>query len=290
MFAVALAALTITPSQPPAKHEEQNPLFKNLLETGITIGDAKVKFPAPLLVDGLSAAKQTEIIKSLIAADYDYSEFTRDSITARHMLKIGDVKPADPKMPGRAVNVYFIVHADFKVLEDDKFLDKLTGNNKGGAAKTVPLTDADLKKRNIALPNAKVKNEGYGHVEFDFLDKVRLKATGHAIWSRNSESVVAAAEIDPRFQDDKEFPNEWRSMTRSDGEMKLGPAHPWTGAGMYLKVTKLQEPAGALFVEQHIIFSEPTLWFDGANLLRSKLPIAIQESVRTMRREFQNAK
>ena len=55
---------------------------------------------------------------------------------------------------------------------------------------------------------------------------------------------------------------------------------------MYFKITKLAEPAGALFVEQHIVFAEPTGWFDGNNLLRSKLPIAVQDNVRTMRKEF----
>ena len=67
---------------------------------------------------------------------------------------------------------------------------------------------------------------------------------------------------------------------------KLDEAHPWDGAAFYLKITKLAEPAGALFVEEHVVFAEPTGWFDGANLLRSKLPLVIQNNVRTMRREW----
>ena len=59
------------------------------------------------------------------------------------------------------------------------------------------------------------------------------------------------------------------------------------GAGMYFKITKLAAPEGALFIEQHVMFAEPAGWFGGANLLRSKLPIAVQDNVRTMRREFQ---
>ena len=50
------------------------------------------------------------------------------------------------------------------------------------------------------------------------------------------------------------------------------------------------EPTGALFVEQHIIFAEPTGWFDGANLLRSKLPNVVQNAVRTTRREWAKAR
>jgi hypothetical protein len=53
-----------------------------------------------------------------------------------------------------------------------------------------------------------------------------------------------------------------------------------------MKVTRLAEPVGALFVEQHVVFAEPAGWFDGANLLRPKLPLVIQGKVRAMRREW----
>ena len=48
----------------------------------------------------------------------------------------------------------------------------------------------------------------------------------------------------------------------------------------------LAEPKGALFVEGHVVFAEPVKWFDGANLLRSKLPPVIQGQVRSFRREL----
>jgi hypothetical protein len=290
MYSTILAALLAAPAQPPAPPEDPNPLYKSLLDTGVTVGAGKVKLPAPTMPDGLSGAKQTEIIKGLIAGQYDYDEFTRKAVVAPQVLKIGDTKPADPTAPGRTVDVWFVAHGDFKLLEDDKFLEKLTGTNKGGGGKTVPLTPADLAKRTITIPKANQNREAYGHVEFDFLEKVRLEATGHAMWSRNAESAVAAAEIDPRFLNDAEFPNRWRSITKEAGAVKVGEPHPWTGAAVYLKVTKLQEPAGALFIEQHIIYSEPAGWFGGANLLGSKLPIAVQDNVRTIRREFQKGK
>ncbi|MBP3955924.1 hypothetical protein J8F10_11570 [Gemmata sp. G18] len=289
MNAILLAALALAPAQPAAdKHDEQNPLFKRLMDPGLDVGpNAKAKFPAPTMADGLTAAKQKEIIKSVIGTDYSYDEFVRDSVVAPQILKIGDLESGDKAAPARAVDVWFVVYGDFKQLEDDKFLDKLVGAGKtSGGGKGGPLAPADLAKRKIEIKKGDEKREGYGTVEFDFLEKVRLTATGHAMWSRNGESVVAAAEIDPRFRDDKEFPNQWRSITKAGGQTKVGDANPWGGAAVYLKVTKLAEPAGALFVEQHIVFAEPTGWFDGANLLRSKLPIAVQDNVRTMRKQF----
>jgi hypothetical protein len=287
MHTLALAAALIAPAQPPAKHEDANPLYKSLTGTGLAVGGNSHKFPAPTMPDGLTAEQQTAAIKKLIDGDYEFENFTRNSVVGPNVTKIRDLVVGDKKTSARAVDVWFVLHGDFKKLDDDKFLDKVVGNNKGAGGKGGELKAADLMKRKIAVPDG--KNEGYGFVEFDFLDKVRLKATGHAYWSRGAESVVAAAEIDPRFANDTEFPNEWRALT-NDGGVKVGNPNVWAGAGMYLKITKLKEPAGALFVEQHVIFDEPPGWFGGENLLRSKLPIAVQKSVRDMRGEFAKAK
>src|SRR5205814_1186239 len=94
-----------------------------------------------------------------------------------------------------------------------------------------------------------------------------------------------------RFGDDPEFPNRWRPISRDDdGKPVLGEAHPYGGAGAYIKITRLAEPAGALFVEYHLVFTEPKGWFGGANLLRSKVPILTQSEVRAFRRELGKAK
>src|SRR5262245_41234649 len=285
MYALLLASLALPTAQPPAGHEANNPLYKSLLETGLPVGGKdKVTFPTPSMPDGLDGAKQKAIIQSLIGTDYDYNEFIRNSVVAPQLMKIRDIKGGDPKAPVRGVGVWFVVHGDFKRLDDEKFLDQLVNAGKS-EGKGKSLTKEDLAKRKITLKDE--KHEGYGHIEFDFLEKVRLSATGHVFWTKNNESVVVAAEISPAFQDDAEFPNRWRSITKDGGQVKVGPPNPWHGAAMYLKITKLADPAGALFIEQHIIFVEPQGWFDGANLLRSKLPPAVQMNVRNMRKEFQ---
>ncbi len=69
------------------------------------------------------------------------------------------------------------------------------------------------------------------------------------------------------------------------GKPQVGQPQPYSGAGFYAKVTRLKEPEGALFVEYHQVFQEPKAWFGGANLLRSKLPLLAQDSVRDFRRK-----
>ncbi|MCE9563606.1 MAG: hypothetical protein K8U57_16310 [Planctomycetes bacterium] len=284
MFTFIVLATTLGAPPEPATHEANNPLFKSLLETGFAVGPKdKVKLPAPTMPDGLDAAKQKATIEALIKDDYRYDLFTENSVVARELIKIRDLKGGDAKSPPRAVDVWFLAYGDIKALDDDKFLERLMNTGRGnGQAKA--LNAADLQKRKIVI--ADPKKEGFGQMEFDFLDKVHLKATGRTMWTRNADSVVVAGEIDPRFADDKDFPNQWQSITKGGEAPKLGPATLWAGAVFYLKITKLAEPAGALFCEQHVIFVEPEGWFDGANLLRSKLPTAVQISVRNMRKEW----
>lgn len=284
LFLLAAAA-----GQPPAaaSHESANPLYKSLTETGLDVGgDARAKFPAPTMPDGLDGAKQKAIITAVLGPSPSYEDFTRNSNVAPQVIKFRDVKPSDPKAPARGVDVWFVAYGDLKALDDEKFLERLVNAGKGeGKAKT--LTNADLAKRGITVADA--KKEGYGHVEFPFLEKVQIKATGRAVWTNTGQSVLVAAEIDPRFKGDAEFPNQWQSIIKEAGQTKLGPSSQWAGAGFYLKITKLAEPAGALFIEQHIVFAEPTGWFDGANLLGSKLPLVIQHNIRTMRKEWASA-
>lgn len=285
MLPLLLALSTLSPAQLPS-HESANPLYKELLDPGLLVGpDLRAKLPPPSMPDGLDAAKQTAVVRQLIGNDYSYDEFTRKSVVAPQLIRIRDVQPSDPKAPARGVDVYFVAHGDFAALDDDKFRDRLLEVGRGeGRGQT--LTRDQLAKRKIVLTAEQEKHESYGFVEFDFLEKVRLRATGRAVWSKNEQSMVAAGVIDPRFQGDPDFPNDWRSITRGAGGAKVGPAQPWSGAAFYLKVTKLAQPAGAVFLEQHVVFAEPTGWFEGANLLRSKLPPVVQNNVRNMRKEW----
>jgi hypothetical protein len=279
--------LAVSLAQPPAGHEAANPLFKQLLDPGLAVGgDFKAKLPPPTMPDGLDAARQKAVVQGVIGNDFQYAEFVRNSVVAPQVLKLRDVTPSDPAAPARGTDVWFVMHGDFAKLDDDKFVERLANAGRG-EGKSRELTSDELAKRKIPAPDP--KKERFGQIEFDFLERVRLKATGRTAWSKTPESVVVAGEIDPRFRGDPEFPNQWQSLTKDSGRQKVGPATPWGGAAFYLKVTKLAEPAGAMFVEQHVVFAEPTGWFGGENLLRSKLPPVVQNNVRTMRREWQKA-
>src|SRR5262245_6121557 len=289
-FLVTLAALT--PGQPdkPAAHDDANPLYRELRSPGLVIRrDLRTELPAPTMPDGLMPAEQTAVIKKLIGSTYTLDEYTRKSVVAPYSLRLRDIKTSDPKVPARGVDVYFIAHGDFDGTDTERFIDLIaTAAKESGRATGQALSPDDLAKRKIT-PAADGNVERFAAVTFDFLGKVRLRGTSRAVVTRTADSVVGAAVLDPRFDGDTEFPNEWQSVTKSSGGTKPGSANPYGGAGVYLKVTKLAEPAGAMFVELHVVFNEPTAWFEGANLLRSKFPFLVQETARAMRRELAKA-
>ncbi|HEY8503540.1 MAG TPA: hypothetical protein VIL46_03085 [Gemmataceae bacterium] len=271
-------------------HEEINPLYRELRREGVSVGEGlSAPLPPPTMPDGLSAAEQQRVLRELVRGRYPVAEFTRNSVVAPHLLEIRDVKPSAPGAPARGVDVWFVAHGDLDAVASKDFLDRLSREREDNA-RWHALTEAELAKRGITIPPRRKDNEGFAFAEFPFLDRVQLAATAHSVWGRTDESVVAAVRVDPRFRGDPEFPNQWRPLKRGrSGKLEPGEAHPYEGAGYYVKVTRLHEPKGALFVESHVIFTEPHGWFGGANLLRSKLPPVVQSEVRSFRRQVAKA-
>jgi len=151
------------------------------------------------------------------------------------------------------------------------------------------LTADQLRTRGITLADENANREGFSHVTYDLLEKVRIKATFRSFWSRTDQSIVAAVKLDPRFLGDAEFPNQWSLIERSGPGSETGPASPYDGLGFYAKITRLQRPPDALFVEYHLMFAEPVPWFRGTNQLGAKLPAVVQHQVREARRKMMSA-
>jgi hypothetical protein len=263
-----------------AGHEAINPPFRALLTQGVSVGERKLPIMPPKMADGLDAKGQLAVLREVAGREYDVEELLRESKVAPQVIRIRDVAGGPADAPWRAVDVYFVAYGKLDTAADAEFLERfLTSNRKGNSAKTI--TAAELARRK--LPARQVQNEGTGYLSFDFLDRVRLSVVGHSCWSRTDQSIVAAAYIDPAFNADPEYPNQWQAIQKDGDTVKLGKPSVYSAAGLYLKITELVEPKGALFVEAHAVFAEPEGWFDGANLLRSRLPAVIQNNVRQMR-------
>jgi hypothetical protein len=253
-------------------------------ETGVT-----AKLPEFTLPDGLDAAAQQAAMEKIAERNKPVDAMLRKAVTAPFVLKITD---AQPESTMRRVDLWFVVHGDLDKISDEKFLKQYAKEDKEGPVQMGFFLEPDeLKARGISPQTGSGIDERYAHTQVSLFDRVYVMSTGHGMKTRSEESVVTASILDQRFAGDKDYPNQWSPLERADsGKLEVGDPHPYSGTGSYLKATKLKEPAGAIFVEYHLVFDEPRQWFNGANLLRTKLPILVQDEVRRFRRRVADEK
>ena len=269
-------------------HLRTNSHFKELLEKGVPIGDKEtLKLPTPTMADGLDNAGQAKVLQKLAGEDYPLDELMRASVVAPHIYKFREVDARGTDGRGRGIDLWFIAYGNLERLTSKTLQSQFAG----GAARMTALKETDLLKRGIKLKAAEGLEESYLYGVGSILDRVQVSSANHGMITRSKESIVLASSLDPRFAKDAEYPNQWRAITvQDDGKESLGPPQPYEGAGMYIKLTKLHEPAGALFVEFHQVFVEPKKWFDAQNMLKSKLPIVIQSELRAFRKDLLKVK
>jgi hypothetical protein len=271
--------------------EPDNPLFKKLRSEGVVVtADTKAPLPAPRMADGLDAAGQRAILEQVVGRRFTVGDFTAKIGTAPHVYAIKkNAAPREDTPRTIGVDVLFIAHGSLETVSSRDFLEDLHKKSKDRQIHI--LNEAELEKRELKTESSKQREERFSHGVFIVLERVELRAALRTIVTRQPDSLLAATLVDPRFATDTDFPNQWRKITiDEEGQHKLGPAHPYPGAGGYLKITRLHEPKGALFVEYHLVYTEPKGWFSGADPLTTKVPAIIQSEVRTFRQELNRIK
>lgn len=285
-----LLAILVTICVLPARGAElPNQVFAALAAQGVSFGNATVHLPPPTLPDGLDGPGQKKALEQIANENHPLESLLRNSVVAPFVLKISDDKTPGAGLAGtaRRVDVWFIAHGDFARITSEEFLlGQITPDTKPEQGKAdfrgETLTVEQLASRNIVA----ISNERLFYISFNLFDRALVSATSQAMLTRNDNSALIAGRIDPRFETDRQWPNRWQPLKRDDlSRLQTGPAQPYRAAAWYLKATKLQQPTGANLIEYHILFDEPHGWFEGANLLRSKLPLVVQDAVRRFRRK-----
>lgn len=285
---IALPTVNALGSDP---HLAINPVYQQLIEEGVTADGDAYKLPLPVLAERSDSAAQEAAIEHVVP-ERMRRRFFRPSVVADHVIKL-DNQPRADGSKFRVAHFWFAAKANLDDVDQDRFLDSMTEEPRDEEQGTGEvLTPEDLEKRGIKIEHndEEVPNENYGYGKQRLLKKVDIRGTSRSYWSQNEDSAVAAMILDPRFVDDKEFPNEWRKLTRDEaGNLIPGDPQPFDGYGAYVKITKLNQPEGFIFVEGHVVFVEPHAWFNGANLLGSKMPAILQTEIRRVRKALLKA-
>lgn len=251
-----------------------------------------VKLPPPILADELDAAGQRAALGKVADARSPVSELVKKSYYAPVVVKVRTVKSAPGEGPAvRTVDLWFVAHGGWDILTSKDFLESALKTKDEGPNRVVQqsgiLTDKEMAARKLSAATRDDYEERFVYTTFWLFERVELSATRFSVLTRGERSIVAAARLDPRFLKDLDYPNQWRPLVRDErAEIKPGAAHPLAHAGGYAKITRLKEPADGVFVECHIVYEEPYGWFDGVSLVKQKVPVMVQEKVRTFRRKL----
>ena len=148
------------------------------------------------------------------------------------------------------------------------------------------MTPAELAARSLKVDDSPRKKEVYVFENAILDAKVDVQTTDHIVATRSDNSWVIAFRTDPRFDSHSDRPNRWRHIPRK-GEKATAPVKdvPYEGGGGYAKISRLTTVPNALLVESHIAYSEPTGWFNGRPIIRSKMYNIAEDRIRQLRRD-----
>jgi hypothetical protein len=279
-FAIMLIGLTSAMGADPV-----NSIYTDLTSKGVPLADGKntAKLPTFVMDDGLNGAAQDAVINKLLTGPDapSLTNFMKKSVSAPPIRVDTDI----PESTSHQLDLYFIAYGNLQTVANGGFWKSRMGANKNG--KMDFLKDADLQQRKLKVIDQPTIKERYAHADITLFEMVKVAATARAIETIGQESVVIAFMLDPSFQKDKDFPNEWRPVTfNKAGAKVVGNPSPYDGVGAYSKVTELKNTPGALFVEYHIIWDEPKGWFAGKPVMKSKLGTMIDNDVRSFRNDL----
>jgi hypothetical protein len=294
IVAVASVVGSLIASPSTARAQANNSVLNQLWKHGVPVGQNNRLLPPLTMSDGLNADAQKTVVKGVLklskGRQLGYEEFTQNNLNAPYVLVIN--APQNPP----SVDLWFVVWGDLKKITAPAFLRKQFQLDEN--VRIDVLKPADLPMGiNAPLPPGNAGGEWYAHGVFTLISndkRVRIEGTAHTAETVTNDSGTIAGIVDQRFNDNAKFPNQWQPILRdangsilkdAKGQPQLGPPVPYDSAGGFIKVTKLVQPAGALFVEYHLVYEEPKGWFNGRDLLRAKLRLKTEEDVRSFRRQ-----
>ncbi len=247
----------------------------------ITLGNVPVSLPEPSMPDGLDVDAQASVLKQ-VAGKYSLDRFTKESIVSPFTFDRETIKAADGERVGHRIDIWFVAHGQLGVIRDEALLSAMVESQDADEAGSgEQLSAAELSARGIKPPSGQGDDDAvaYHHFSVPVLKRVIVEGVVRGFSSSTAESHLAGVTLEDAFRDDPKYPNRWRHSDEEASE-----AVPYAGYAGYAKATQLIGYDNAILIECHAVVHEPHAWFNGANLLSSKMPIAVQDTVRRFRR------
>jgi len=278
-------------------HGPRRALWDQLTTVGIMFPeDQAVVLAPPVLDPSLSSAEQPDVLQQ-IAGGIGWERFSRESHVAPIDIKLESIRDDAGERIGHLVYVAFVAHVDLDRLRDREQLEAVFGTSAKEASKQTTVQEREqyraqevsleeLASRGITEGSADAR---YLSIRLPLLDRIMVEGWLRVEHTDDEHHVTISWLLDPRFNslaESQPIHRWWSRENVRDKPSTSDEGQAYQGVGGYLQATRLDHPAGATFIEIRLAMHEPTEWFRGSNLLRSKLPLMIQESVRKFRRQW----
>jgi hypothetical protein len=272
------------------KSSEDNPLYQEMRTKGVMLGGQKRELPAPVLGNGVDKEEESRILLKIVGGSPAIlRDFLQDTKVAPTVVKMHDVKTKEGTLCLR--DVWFVIYSELGEVDASSTGPFGTKGNKTmsdeGGIKIVSqkVDDQELESRGIPLHTGKRVAEVYVRQNGELFGDVAVAATNRVLATGDNDSSLIALRTDSRFNNDPKLANYWHP-TRARKGQAAGESIPYEGGCSYTKITKLKSRPGALLVETHFAFWEPSGWFEGATPLRSKLQAAADAQARRLRTDI----
>ncbi len=278
---------------------QENSVFQKLVAKGVALSNGKnILLPPPVMADGLTLANQLAVFKTLVPPE-QLSDFLAGRTSSPYVLltRNNDVAGNQPKdSVGHRLDLYYIANGSLSAVGGEDFVRQELASTQKNLTYTLQFyTDQELKDRNLAVANADTLKERYLHADILLANQLKLTGSAHCTRTTTPDSVLFDFLLDPRFADDPTCPNQWqRGRLDKSGKLIFDKPEPYSSAGGYMKVTRLQPPPGLpnpperVFVECHLAFDEPNAWFGGDGNMLGWLPNLFAADVRKFRDDLHN--
>ncbi len=270
----------------------ENDVYQALTHGGISAANGQQVVLPSVLVPGELSRADTQIIEALALPPSASSRFFRKSTSSPTLLSIYEARPEGARTRMYHVDIVFVAFGGLQLIQSDAFLwGMAAGVLQAGSSdpefKSQFLKSKELRPRGIKLHGP---DEHIIYNRFKIWDRLIVSTTSHVEVTKGEDTMLMAAMLDSRFENDEEYPAQWQPIHRdSVGHLEYGEPQPYCRGGFYFQLTELQEPEGAVLVEYHQLFEEPHDWFGGANLLRSKLPLFVPVGIQYFREQLKLA-
>ena len=278
-----LAALAQASSELPT--HDRNAVYQAIVAEVQEADGVGEPLPPPAFPDGAAAEEQRARLVEIAGSKRGADEMLQSSTSAPHKLRLRDRKVEGAVV--RSGDLYFVLRGvDLDALD-------LTSALKAARSEAFEVANMRFQVQLLTADDAKGASrppaegrEWLTHSRGRILDRLVVESTDRLAASRSADSLILASRRDPDFGAEGPFPNRWATLTLKAGGEVLGEPQAYAGGVGYLKLTRLKGQEKAAVVEAHFAYVEPTAWFNGEPVLRSKLGLMAQDQVRRLRREL----